>query len=167
MPASLIIRDARFSDYRTLCSIFVQANDLHCALRPEYYRTVRPIISKKDFYLAATAQHFSFGRKQVCARIAEKDGESVGAVFAVSIKRRALGWSVHKKEACLDNIFVDEQHRRKGIGTALLHSVISWAKESGHPYLNVKIVESNETSRAFFGSAGIHTTDVVAGITLV
>lgn len=159
----LKIRDARISDYKSLCDIFAKANDWHCELRPDYYQKVRPIISKRDFCLAAVAQRFESGRKRVCAKIAELDDKNVGAVFALSVKRRSLGWSKHEKEAYLDNIFVEEEFRRRGIGTALLNTVKEWAKKTEHSYLYTKIVSSNDPSRRFFSANGCEETDVIAG----
>lgn len=161
MDNSITIRDARPSDYESLCAIFAQANDHHRELRPDYYREVRPIISKKDFYLAAFAQRFEFGRKRVCVKIAEQNGENIGAAFAVSVKRRDLGWSKYDKEACLDNIYVDKSRRRRGVGTALLNAVTDWAKSTGHEYLYAKIVNDNDASKTFFTAGGCQTTDVI------
>ena len=163
MNNPVTIRDAKLSDYETLCTIFGRANDFHCDLRPDYYRTVNTIISKKDFLLAVVAQQFKFGRKLVCVKIAEIDGKNIGAVFAVSVKRRALGWSKYDKEAILDNIYVDEEHRREGVGSALLNSVKDWSNDTGHEYLQTKIVDNNHESKKSFAKNG-SVTDVVVKI---
>lgn len=165
MDNPVTIRDAKLSDYETLCTIFWRANEFHCELRPDYYRTVNPIISKKDFLLAVVAQQFEFGRKQVCVKIAEIDGKDIGAAFAVSVKRRVFGWSKYDKEAVLDNIYVDKEHRRAGVGSALLNSVKDWSNDTGHEYLQTKIVNNNDESKEFFAKNG-SVTDVVVKVTM-
>ncbi|HOO52521.1 MAG TPA: GNAT family N-acetyltransferase [Alphaproteobacteria bacterium] len=153
----MIIRDAKLSDYKSLCQIFALCNQLHCNLRPDYYREVNPIISRKDFILAVIAQNFESGRNRVTLKLAESEGSIVGAAFAVSVSRRPLGWSIHTKEACIDNIVVLPRYRRQGVGRSLLDAVQDWAKASGHEYLFGKIVDSNTESKAFFSDAGLRT----------
>ena len=162
--SDVVIRDARLRDYSFLCTSFRDVNGDHCKMRPDYYRKVDPIISKKDFLKAWLAQQFKAGKKLVCVKIAEQDDEKLGAVFALSVERRALGWSQFPKEACIDNIVVfPDDKRRQGIGTALLDAAEVWAKQTGHEYIYEKIVSKNHKSRAFFADAGHKETDVIMG----
>jgi GNAT superfamily N-acetyltransferase len=160
---SLVIRDARKSDYGFLCDVFAQSHADHLELRSDLYRQdIGPVMSPFQFNMLMTLRDGRFTPSVVSrkfqrtyyAGIAALDGKPVGAVFAIAADRLNLSWSVFPSVASVENIAVLPEHRRQGIGAALLTRVFDWAREQGHPYCDAKVLSNNDASRALFAKAG-------------
>jgi len=74
--------------------------------------------------------------------VAEVDGKVVGYA-EVSIKKLAPIY-IHDREAHLGVIFVEEHHRRRGIGTRLLKEAEGWAKNKGAFSLALTVFDKNK-----------------------
>ena len=158
---NIAIRPASFRDYRALCTIFNQSNQLHRELRPDYYRAVDPVITPFKYFLMAAFYKTPLGKRNLCVQIAEDtQGKPIGAMFAESVKRSSLNWSRHPKEAYINNIHVDENWRGNGIGTKLLQCAEAWARATNHPVLTGRIVENNENSLDLSVRNGFHRTGI-------
>ena len=164
MPG-IIVRDAKLSDYGFLMNVFASVNADHLAMRPDLYRKVDLSIPKWKFEALIKGQQLGGFKDRLC-NIAEKDGERLGAVFAWSNKRSKLSWSTFPKTAYLDNIIVLPEYRRQGVGTALLQAAKEWAKDTGHAYMDAKILVENDTSLKLFQSAGFRADSTNVGIHL-
>lgn len=153
MQKNVLIRNADYRDYKSLCEIFAQANAEHCKMRPDLYRGVEVAIPPLKYRLAIWARN-AFGHQPVSLQVAEHEGRNVGAVFVQSLSRSNLSWSAFEKEAYLDNVVVVPDFRRQGIGSALLKSAQDWAKSTGHTHMWGKIINKNDASLALFEKAG-------------
>lgn len=83
--------------------------------------------------------------------VAEINGKVVGYLNG-SIKHPSniyLG-----KRAELDNIYVDEAVREKGVGTALVNEFKKWAKNNGAERLMVEAFSGNEQAVEFYKKSG-------------
>lgn len=149
----ILIKDADYKDYKSLCEIFAQANTEHCEMRPDLYRPVAIAIPQSKYCLAITAKNL-FGYQPVLLQFAKHEGRIVGAIFVQSLSRSKLSWSAFEKEAYLDNVVVVPDYRRQGIGSTLLRAAQSWSKKTGHTYMWGKIVNKNHASLALFKKAG-------------
>ncbi len=166
MQNDILIRNAGYKDYKSLCEIFAQANAEHCDMRPDLYRPVEIAIPQSKYRLAIAARNL-FGYQPVSLQVAEHEGRVVGAVFVQSLSRSHLSWSAFEKEAYLDNVVVIPGYRRRGIGSALLRAAQNWSKESGHTHMWGKIVNQNEPSLAFFKKAGFSADATNVGCHLI
>lgn len=162
MLENIVIRNADYSDYQSLCDIFAQANAEHCQMRPDLYRKVDISIPRSKFCLAVLARNV-FGYQPVSLQVAEHKGRNVGAVFVQSLPRNPLSWSVFEKEAYLDNVVTIPGYRKQGIGTLLLKAAQEWAKDTGHTHMWGKILDQNEASLTLFKNAGFSSDSTNVG----
>ncbi len=160
----LNIVPARLSDYPFMCEAFAQANKEHLEMRPDLYRPVHKAATRTQFNLAVVAR--LLGHQPVTIQIAEVDGVQAGIVFAESLTRSKLSWSLFEKEACLENVIVLPEFRRQGIGSALVESAIDWAIDTGHTHMNGNILQVNERSKAMFAKLGFTDDKRTVGLFL-
>ncbi|MCE7885972.1 MAG: GNAT family N-acetyltransferase [Alphaproteobacteria bacterium PRO2] len=158
-----IVRNATSKDYESLCALFAKANFEHLKMRPDLYRPVKICIPEFKFQ-AALFLRDKFNYQPVMLKVAELDNEVIGSVFVQSLSRSTLSWSAFEKEAYLDNIVVDENHRRQGIGTALLRAAKTWTRETGHYHMWGKILDANNASLAFFKKANFTADSTNVGM---
>jgi len=88
--------------------------------------------------------------------LAERDGEAVGQAVVL------VGWH-SPPHLAIAQLAVLSQHRDRGAGTALLHSVSAWAGERGATELKVEVRENDLASLAWaerrgFREAGRNST---------
>lgn len=85
--------------------------------------------------------------------VAEVDSAVVGYVLGVVVD---LAPEMFAQDASgfLADIFVDANHRRAGIGTALVDSLVAWFGEKGLRYFEWHVAARNEESIAFWRSIG-------------
>ena len=78
------------------------------------------------------------------------NGETVG--YAVL----AFGFSIEfgGRDAFLDELFIDDAFRSRGLGTAALAAVCNWADNAGLCALHLEVGRDNETAKALYTSAG-------------
>jgi GNAT superfamily N-acetyltransferase len=164
MTDNITIRNAKFKDYKSICEMFAQANAEHCEMRPDFYRKMTKPITRWKYSLMLAARFL--GHKRFSLQVAKQEGRNVGAVFVEYTKRSGLSWSAYKKEACLDNIVVVPDFRRKGVGTQLLENAKDVAIARGYPHMWGKIINENKTSLAFFEKAGFIADSTNVGLSL-
>ncbi|MCX6767937.1 MAG: GNAT family N-acetyltransferase [Candidatus Micrarchaeota archaeon] len=70
-----------------------------------------------------------FSSKKARVFVAEADGKVIGHVM-VSVKKLPPVYAIDT-EAYVDELFVKERFRGKGVGTALLREAEKWAKQMG------------------------------------
>lgn len=117
-PATMEFRIRRispgdFSLMEGLLTVFGEAFD-----DPETYNTQRP---DKE-YLQNLLSQDTF-----IALIAEKDGEVVGGLAAYELKK----FEQARSEIYIYDLAVQQEHRRQGIATALIHELGVIARERG------------------------------------
>jgi len=85
--------------------------------------------------------------------VAEMDGKLVGYVLGVVVD---LAPEMFSQDASgfLADIFVDADHRRAGVGKALVEGLMDWFHEKGLHYFEWHVAARNEESLAFWRSLG-------------
>lgn len=83
--------------------------------------------------------------------VAVSGGEDAGIVrYAPDDKNRETGWLI--------SMWVSPEHRRKGVGSALIDAVVNLAKSKGVARLALDVGEQNETAIALYASKGFEAT---------
>ena len=85
------------------------------------FRTVRLPRPMKVGYPRDTDSLIEDWRKGECFLVAQQDDAVVGYVDMTVQPWNLTGW--------VNNLVVDKAHRRRGIGSALLHAAIRWGQE--------------------------------------
>jgi GNAT superfamily N-acetyltransferase len=94
------------------------------------------------------------------ARIADR------ARFVAESERRVVGTvaggaSEGQRTAALTALWVDPLARGRGIGEALVKTVLDWAKESGYQHVVLWVVEGNSSAERLYGRIGFKRTGEV------
>jgi GNAT superfamily N-acetyltransferase len=92
--------------------------------------------------------------------LAELDGAPVGMASLLEYRRMPRPGRPDSRWGYLGNMFVREEHRNRGIGTALLEAVIATVDERGYARL---VLSPSERSAAFYRRAGFVVPDETAG----
>ena len=85
--------------------------------------------------------------------VAEAEGRLVG--FAEASVRNYAEGAPPGSAAYLEGIWVDPDHRRRGIGRALLAAVEHWARRQGLAWLGSDALIDNEASHGWHRAVGL------------
>ena len=65
-----------------------------------------------------------------------------------------------KTWASVDDVFVEPDHRNRGMGRALLQSVEAWAREKGASGVSLQVAAANARARKFYEDLGFREISV-------
>lgn len=65
-----------------------------------------------------------------------------------------IGMSVVVDEGYIFNVAVDKDFRKKGIGSALVETLVTYAKKNNLCFLTLEVRESNENARSLYEKFG-------------
>ena len=145
----MIIRDLTLSDFDAVNKIFRQIHKLHVEHRPDIYRNVENP-AEANGYIAEEV----LNEENLILLGADIDGKIVGICFIV-IRTPRNDALVPRVCAYIDDIAVDENCRRQGIGTALYNEAVKRAKERGAEVIQLQVSEFNKAAVDFYKSLGM------------
>lgn len=76
--------------------------------------------------------------------VATEDGMVIGYI----------GMSTVLDEGYIYNVAVDAAHRKKGVGSALIQSLVTHGKKNGFTFLTLEVRESNTAARSLYANFG-------------
>lgn len=65
-----------------------------------------------------------------------------------------IGMSVVLDEGYIFNVAVDENHRCKGVGSALVDSLVTYGKKNNFCFITLEVRASNEKARSLYSKFG-------------
>ena len=145
----MIIRNLKLEDFDDVNNLFMQLHNSEMAQRPDLFRKIdKPTTSRAwDFEASLTdSSKIMIG--------AEVDGKIVGFVM-VQIRQSEYKIQTPRTFAYFENIVVDENYRRKGIGTAIYQEGVKRAKEQGATSMELKVWSFNTGAINFYQSLGM------------
>jgi ribosomal protein S18 acetylase RimI-like enzyme len=147
------IRLATMGDYAGMCAVLDEGDALHRQALPHAFRDPGgPARSRA--YIASIIEDES-----ACLWVAEHEGQIVG-VLRISIQQppdRPI--LVPRRTAVIGDLVVSQEHRRRGIGRALVEEANKWALERDITQMELLVWEFNEGARAFYGALGYQTVN--------
>ena len=143
------IRDLRRSDFDAVNEIFKQLHNMHVKQRPDIYRNVENPVEANG-YIAKEV----LNEENLILFGADVDGKIVGICFIVMRTPRNAAL-IPRVCAYIDDIAVDENYRRQGIGTALYNEAVKRAKKRGAEVIQLQVSEFNKTAIDFYKSLGM------------
>lgn len=141
---------ATLQDRETVNTLAMEVHSLHAGWRPDIYEMLRVIYPMERFSAALE-------RKELY--VARLNGEIVGYA---AIKMRNSDWAgmVKRRVLFVDELSVSAEHRRKGIGKAMMMEIQKMAKEEGCSDLQLSVYPQNREARAFYEACGFSLQSV-------
>jgi GNAT superfamily N-acetyltransferase len=130
--------------------LYLQSAELHADLDPDYYRV--PSLETVAAHYADLAERNE--SEPVACFVAELD-EAVVGIVEVNVSDPPSSNSMLRpgRVASVD-IVVEANHRRRGIGAALMQRAETWAHDQGATSLMLDMLRANEPALAFYNALG-------------
>ncbi|MBR2704548.1 MAG: GNAT family N-acetyltransferase [Clostridia bacterium] len=109
------------------------------ALTEEGYENYKSNISRDELYV-------------VCV-----DNKIVG--YMTCWVNRRMPWQAHKTME-VGNLFVEEEYRNMGIGTALINKAKTLCKEKEIRFLKIEVTADNEKAQSFYKKNGLYASSI-------
>jgi diamine N-acetyltransferase len=146
---SIVVRRATTADSELVSSLNADVQGLHAAALPWRFKppgpgTFQPADAEA---LLRKPEHYVF--------IAEAGSVPAGYAHAEIVRRVETAFHFAHAMIHLHAISVRPEHRRQGVGNALLVAMRAAGKEEGITLLTADVWTFNETARAFFRRHGL------------
>lgn len=146
------IRPGRREDAVEAARLWMQSADEHTA-HDRVYETSPDAEKTMRRFLADVANNgYSF------LFVAVTEGRTVG--FISGELRQGSPTFLPKTWASVDDVFVEPEHRNRGMGRALLKSVEAWARERGADGISLQVAAANGRGRKFYEDLGFREVSV-------
>ena len=145
MRRMLKLRKMKKKDYAAVEHLMQQLQRVHIAGRPELYQPMQHCLTEYFFESLLT-------NEDVIALLAEDMGAVVGVCIVSMLTQSG---SVRMKTAYVDELVVDEPHRRTGIGSALLAEAERLSRKRGAKRLDLMVWSFNETAISVYEKYGM------------
>jgi ribosomal protein S18 acetylase RimI-like enzyme len=143
-----VIRRADESDVEALAALNADVQGVHAAALPWLFKPPGP-----DTFPPAEIADL-LRRPENLLFVAEIDGTAAGYAYGEIMRRYETPFCHAYDTVYLHHISVRPDHRRHGVGTALLGAVRAAAAEGGITLLELDVWRFNEAARAFFRRHG-------------
>jgi ribosomal protein S18 acetylase RimI-like enzyme len=154
---SIEIRSAHQADYPQLCRLCAQIDELHAALQPSFFRRAQRPRPQSEFVAWLADPHSR-------TLVAEKAGSAVGAVQLRIYDTKDQPTMVPSRRAYVQDLVVDAQCRREGVGQALMRAATSWCAQQGATQMVLTVWEGNVAAIEFYEMIGYQQVSRVLAI---
>ncbi len=145
-PAAVTIRPATAADLPALVGMRDALNRLELAGTPH-----APIVGMS---LEEFTSHWgvTLESPKYCWRIVEAAGRPVGfgLIYLMTPTTNPPGAYIHWT-------YLDEDHRRRGVGRQLFDHLLTWARGQGVYRIELQFIEGNEQAAAFWPKVGFRS----------
>lgn len=142
-----MIRILELKDYESVKKLVYQVHELHLKNRPDIYIDGNPL----------PIEYFEkiINDKNSLNYVYEEDGEIVGILTASKQTSRPLQIAKSRIVYFIDDIVVDSNHRKKGIGKKLFNYLLEQAKQDNVDAIELNVWSFNENAIKFYESLGM------------
>ncbi|WGV26045.1 GNAT family N-acetyltransferase [Halotia branconii] len=125
-------------------------------------RTYQHLFPEQDFaHLARTVeQYFSRDTPLWWVDFSKEDGEEITnspAPIACLWVGNAIDQVQGDRHAHIFLLYVEPEHRRRGVGTALMRYIENWATQRGDRQLGLQVFQSNQPALNLYNQLGYQT----------
>ena len=143
-----MIRKAELKDTDKICELLYQVHDVHAKGRPDIFIKGKKKFSDDEVREIIRGKGLTFF-------VYEKDDEVLGYA-CVQIQETEASASRHgRRELYIEDICVDEKHRREGVASMLFDYVVKLAKKKECNCVTLNVWELNEDARKFYEAKGM------------
>lgn len=148
MDNQIIIRKACLADIKKINFLLYQVHKIHSDTRPDLFSAG----SKKytDEQLERIIQD-----ELMWVFVATENGKVVGHIFCVFLNSENEPSHVNIKTLYIDDLCVDENCRRKGIGKLLYDYAVEFARNNGCYNVTLNVWAGNKGAIEFYESVGM------------
>lgn len=146
-----MIREATSEDYDDLCRLFDQVDAMHRENLPDIFQEPDGPARSRDYF------NRLIRAPSIALFVAEVSGRVAGFVHVMVENAPDFSLFVPRRYATVDNLVVDREHRRQGIGRALMDKAHAWAAEKEATSVQLNVYEFNQAAIDFYGSLGYET----------
>lgn len=131
-------------DREMVNTLAMEVHSLHVGWRPDIYEMPTEIYPEERFSAALERNELYVARLNACI------------VGYAAIKMRNFDWAgmVKRRVMFVDELSVSAEHRRKGIGKAMLMEIRNMAKVEGCSDLQLSVYPQNREAVAFYTACG-------------
>jgi ribosomal protein S18 acetylase RimI-like enzyme len=156
MP-TISTRKATEADLEALQRLWRQADELHAEIRPDFFRVPdgpQPSLRQLRELL---------GGWERTVLVAEHQQALVGLVQVGVFDTPTGAGKVQRRRGRVDDIVVDAEHRRRGVGRALMAAAEHWCRQRGAAQLVLTVWTGNRNADAFYEALGYASISMVLG----
>lgn len=142
-----MIRELTVEDYEKAKELVYQVHKLHLEHRPDIYIDGNPLPLNYFNELLNGKESFNY--------IYEEDSKIIGLIKAIKKVNRAIPIAKKRTTYFVNDIVVDKNSRRKGIGKQLYQFLINRAKKEKVDAIELNVWAFNESAIKFYESIGM------------
>lgn len=150
------VRRADKRDIPGLSRLLGQVLMVHHEGRPDLFKPDCKKYSEEDLevILSLAAKEYD-DINETPVFVAVEDGEVVGHAFCVKKVYKDDNINTDHKTLYIDDICIDENHRKLGVGKAIYEHVLAYAKEHGYYNITLNVWSCNPGAMKFYESMGL------------
>lgn len=145
-----IIREKKMEDLEGLLELFREGDAYHRAAHPELFKDGGDGFRREFLRSVLTGKNANLF-------IAENEGTIIGFVYVFVRETLALPVFVQRRFGSIDNLFVQENWRGRGVARSLLQEVERWLKNQGISDVELNVYEFNQQAIALYDRLGFTT----------
>lgn len=142
-----MIRELIKEDYENIKKLVYQVHKLHLEHRPDIYIDGNPLPIEYFNNIISDENSFCY--------VYEENNKIVGLLLALKKTNRAIPIAKQRNTYFIDDIVVDENNRRKGIGKSLYNFLLNKAMEEKIDAIELNVWAFNESAIRFYESIGM------------
>lgn len=152
MVEKVIIREAKLNDFKSVHKLIMQVHKLHVSKRNDIYKDIDPM-NFEEFKTELSNSNNIY-------LIAELENEIVGICFS-KIKEILNNKIIkNRKTLNIEDICVDENYQKKGIGKKLYNQLVQIAKEKNIDNIELMVWGFNGNAIKFYENLGMSIKNI-------
>lgn len=145
--STITIRDMLTEEAAQVAALHEQIQAIHANGRPDLF------IAEYEDSMGLMLWHASQEHKRVL--VAEAEGQLLGYAVIQYVNRDATPYTHSRRLLHVEELCVDENHRRSGAGKALMNYITEDAKKRAYPRVELDVWDFNESARRFYEAIGM------------